>query len=505
LPNSPLIFDVAIIGAGWAGLSAAIVCVEAGKKVVLLDAAPQAGGRARHLEVHLSDNLQVDLDNGQHLLIGAYTSCAVMMKKVRAPALLRNRLSLRTEAGIFLQSTVPTTRFALWLDALVPAMPKRGLSFLKAKGFSISDKIAISMALVKLSAGGVTTRWDGYCRVQETVSALLLRLKQPQTLLQNFWNPLCIATMNTLPQYADAATFCRVLRDTFGNPIFEASDFLLPSSHLGASFPEPAIAWLKEHGCDIRLRTSVTGISRANDSDKTLLINDDVQARQLILAMPPSNAHRLLSSLADKEKFEARISSRQRDAINQQLAPLASFDYLPIATVYLAWELSLNEQSRPHPAEQIPTIYMLNDLRNEGRPGQWLFNRGTVANKTSKYALASVVVSAWDSSVSLEELSQQVKQQVASIAELNLPTPDLAKAIIDKKATLACTPDRPRLFGDYLQTSAAHKNNDTPNPLEDIFLAGDYCYPLYPATLEGAVRSGEISANLALKNLQTNH
>jgi hydroxysqualene dehydroxylase len=492
ITNMTQAFDVAIVGAGWAGLSAAITCIEAGKSVVLFDAAPQAGGRARHLAVQFSDELTVDLDNGQHLLIGAYTSCAAMMQKVGAQPLLRNRLSLQTEAGIFLKNDTPSTAFALWLDARLPAMHKRGMSFLKARGLSITEKFAITAALARLSVGRASTSWDGFCKKNETVEQLLKRLKQPRRLLLNFWNPLCIATMNTMPEMADAATFCRVLRDTFGNPIFEASDFLLPASHLGASFPEPAIEWLQANGCHIHLRTNVTTIHRSRTGSKNIVVNSATEAETIILALPPHNAHRLLKTLNDQaadEKFDTHLE------------PLSSFDYLPIATVYLAWELPVSVDNLTESINKIiPTIYMLNDLRSSARPGQWLFNRGTVLSKTKQFALASVVVSAWDGSISLEALADQVKQQVASIANLKLPSADFAKAIVDKKATLACTPERARLLGDYLQTFSKNQDPNVGNVFDNIFLAGDYCYPLYPATLEGAVRSGEISAKLALRN-----
>jgi hydroxysqualene dehydroxylase len=491
-------FDVAIVGAGWAGLSAAITCIAAGKSVALLDAAPQAGGRARHLSVQFSDELQVDLDNGQHLLIGAYTSCAAKMKQVNAQPLHRNGLSLQTEAGIFLKSEAPNTPFAKWLDAMLPAMHKRGLSFLQAKGLSMADKIAVITALARLSVGRKTACWDGYCQKNETVEALLERLKQPQSLLQNFWNPLCIATMNTLPKQADAATFCRVLRDTFGNPIFQASDFLLPASHLGASFPEPAIEWLQARGCNVQLRTNVTKITRTSTASRNFAINDVIEAKKLILATPPNNAHRLLKTLIEDAFDQDPITGLKRLT---HLTPLTSFAYLPIATVYLAWELPALVEPLIEPIHDIiPTIYMLNDSPNNARPGQWLFNRGTVLTKTKQFALASVVVSAWDGSINLEVLSEQVKQQVASIANLKLPLADFAKAIVDKKATLACTPDRPKLFGDYLQTFTNKQDQLGSKVFENIFLAGDYCYPLYPATLEGAVRSGEFSAQLALQN-----
>jgi hydroxysqualene dehydroxylase len=478
-------YDVAIVGAGWAGLAAAITCIEAGKRVVLFDAAPQPGGRARHQSIQFNDDLTVDLDNGQHLIIGAYTSCITLMEKVGAAPLLRNRLSLLTESGICLESAAPTSALASILDAILPALAKRGLSFLRAKGFRNADKRAIVSALIKLSVGRKSARWDNFCTQNETVTALLQRLAQPQTLQQQFWNPLCIATMNTLPSEADAATFCRVLRDTFGNPIFEASDFLLPKTHLGASFPEPAVSWLEDRGCAINLRTAVTTLRRGeNDGDnETLVINGEVSATKVILAMPPDNAHRLLKNLLSNSPIEEAKTTSALAGLNL----LQSFDYLPIATVYLAWHKSPGQR---HPAQTIPTIFMLDDLRASGRPGQWLFNRSEIDSATVSYCLASVVISAWDASLSLDGLSGQVQQQVASIKNLPLPQATFAKAIVDKKATLACTPNRPKLCANYLQQA------NFQGLFKNILLAGDYCYPLYPATLEGAVRSGIASAEL---------
>jgi hydroxysqualene dehydroxylase len=485
--------DIAIVGAGWAGLSAAITCVSAGKKVVLFDAAPQAGGRARHQKIQFTDELQVDLDNGQHLLIGAYTRCEALMAKVGAEPLLRNRLSLRTETGIFLESKAPTNRLAAIVFNVLGAIGKRGLRFAMARGLSNAEKWAIAKALTKLMVGLPANRWDGYCETRETVTSLLNRLSQPNSVQTNFWNPLCIATMNTAPEQADAATFCRVLRDTFGNKIFEASDFLLPNSNLGASFPEPALAWLEKNGCTVKLKSNIASLRKAlspQAGNTRFEFNDGLSANKIILAMPPSNAFRLLENYIGHG--DKAVSENSTATAKQQLSALLSFDYLPIATIYLAWNITANSVLSAQVAN-IPVIYMLDEQRDKKRPGQWLFNRGIVTRGDQKFALASVVVSAWDLSVGLEELCSQVANQIASIDKLPLPLakPELTKAIVEKKATIACTPTRPKVNPDYLQS------NQFADTFKNIWLAGDYCYPLYPATLEGAVRSGEISANLA--------
>ena len=88
--------DALVVGAGWAGLAAAVGLVEAGRRTLLLDAAPQAGGRARSLSLELG-GVRVDVDNGQHLLIGAYRSTLALIRRVGvAPeaVLARSRLRL---------------------------------------------------------------------------------------------------------------------------------------------------------------------------------------------------------------------------------------------------------------------------------------------------------------------------------------------------------------------------------------------------------------------------
>jgi hydroxysqualene dehydroxylase len=456
------IHDVAVIGAGWAGCAAAVELCNQGQKVLLLDAAPQVGGRARHQSIDFGPGYQASLDNGQHLLIGAYSECLSLIALVGGEALERTPLTLLAENGIALRSTHRPT---------LPALLQRGLAFAAARGIRWQDKIAIARAIARLngslSLGGRT--WDQLCIAGETVTQLLQRLKQPKSITDIFWNPLCVATMNTPSATADAATFCRVLRDSLGSKDSKASDFLTPASHLGATFPDAAAHWLTAQGADIQLRTSVTQLER-DPSSRQWTINHRWRAKKIIIATPPSNAARLLAPIAKSSICDL----------------LQAFRYQPIATVYLGWKTLNREDFKP-----LPSMFMLTEDMAKNRPGQWLFSRGLHQCEHGLLAVGAVVISAWNTDSSTSDLLLNVQTQISSLANLPLPKPDFVKAIIEKRATLECTPHRPQITANSLTD-----NDGTAG----IFLAGDYCYADYPATLEGAVRSGQIAARHVMKS-----
>ena len=155
------------------------------------------------------------------------------------------------------------------------------------------------------------------------------------------------------------------------------------------------------------------------------------------------------------------------------ISRLSDFEYDAIATVYLAWDASLSTR--------LPETVMLEEVPERGEFGQWLFGRDTQQG----LALAAVVVSARgrlaeDASALTAGIARQVSRQ------LNLPDPIAARAVTEKRATFRCTPQRPRV--------GPRTVDGDPLPWADLWLAGDHVWPDYPATLEGAVRSGLTAA-----------
>ncbi|MBC7685718.1 MAG: NAD(P)-binding protein, partial [Bdellovibrionales bacterium] len=210
--------SAAVIGGGWAGCSAGVELARAGYKVTLLEASRTLGGRARLVESH-----GMGLDNGQHILLGAYAETLRMLALVGVDpdaALLNLPLQMRyPPAGNGMDFVAPR----------LPAPLHLALALWRAKGLGRDDK----MALARFST---TARWmDWRLHTDCTVSELLERFDQTARLIQLMWRPLCLAALNTPPERAPAQVFLNVLRDSLGAKR-AASDMLLPRTDLSALF-----------------------------------------------------------------------------------------------------------------------------------------------------------------------------------------------------------------------------------------------------------------------------
>jgi hydroxysqualene dehydroxylase len=440
---------IAVVGAGWAGLAAAVTLVADGHQVVVLEAAPQPGGRARALELELA-GARVRVDNGQHLLIGAYRQTLALLARIGvAESDVLHRLPMRLESVDGLRLEV----------ARLPAPLHLAWGLLRARGLSFGERMALLRTMRQLEA----LRWVPAGNAS-TVARWLVLTRQPASLVRRFWAPLCIATMNTRIDKACASTFLRVLGDSLGATSRDV-DFLLPVQTLGDILPEPACRWLVSQGATVRLRSPCRAVARTPGGGWRLQLggsdrDTQVEVDRVVLAVPPPNVCRLLGS-ALPPSLAARF---------------ASFAYEPIATVWLAWKGPV----------ALPRVTMLTDDQASGHYGQWLFDRGVQPSDDGPLQLAGVVVSTRidEPSPSHEALAQAVATQVA--LQVGCRPPDDARAIVEKRATYRCTPERPKL-GPWSLGEA----------YPGISLAGDYAYPDYPATIESAVRSGIAAARRA--------
>ncbi|HEY0877912.1 MAG TPA: hydroxysqualene dehydroxylase HpnE [Zeimonas sp.] len=431
--------DLVVVGAGWAGLSTAVRAVRAGLRVHLLESAPSAGGRAREARLDFGAGTVV-VDAGQHLLMGAYRECLELASIVRdasgTEAFERAALSLRDTAGLRL---VVAPHRAPWhlLTALW-----------SARGLSVRERWAATRFVALLRAAGWRTA------PRETVAELFARHAQPHALVERLWAPLCIGAMNTLPEEACAGAYAAVLRDTLGSER-EASDFVLARTTLDDAIARPAVDWLRAHGAAVSFGANVRSLHAVGGRWRIETAAFALDAAQVVVATPAPVAARLLGPL------DARA------------AALARFSHEPIATVHLAWPRDV-----PLP---LPRWILLHD---DGKRawGQWLFDRGCIG----AHRVGSVVVSVCSrfAEHSRETIGEAIAHQVAR--QLELPLPCAHRTIVEKRATLRCTPQRPRISCDAFA--------DT---LPGLWLAGDYVDDEYPATLETAVRSGRRAAALA--------
>jgi squalene-associated FAD-dependent desaturase len=434
---------VAVVGGGWAGCAAAVELAVGGAAVTLFEAARTLGGRAR--AVQAGDRL---LDNGQHILLGAYQDSLALMRRVGIDpesAFLRLPLQMRyPPASGLMDFTAPR----------LPAPLHLLVALLRAGGLEGADKLA-------LARFSTTARWMGWqlhndCSVRE----LLERFDQTARLQRLMWDPLCIAALNTPPERASAKVFLAVLRDSLGAKR-AASDMLLPRVLLDALFPEAARAWLEAQGARVATGTRVQSLSRAG-AGWTLGAGERAEVFDaVVLATPPGQAASLLRELPGLEATAAQLDG---------------FAYEPISTVYLQYA----------PGTRLPLPFCaLLDAPDQGLWGQFAFDRGQL-DAGQDGLLAVVVSAAGDAAAQPQEaLAQAVASQLAgAFAMPVLAAPAWQRVITEKRATFSCTPGLVR--------------PENATALPGLVLAGDYTAGEYPATLEAAVRSGAAAAACVL-------
>ncbi|WP_027014823.1 hydroxysqualene dehydroxylase HpnE [Comamonas composti] len=429
----------AIIGGGWAGFAAALTLARSGWSVVLHEAGREPGGRARGMELALPDGTGHRVDNGQHILIGAYTSSLELMRSVGVDpeqALLRKPLTLRYADGSGLG-------FPDWpapLDALA------GIAC--ARGWSAGQRLALLTRAARWRFAGFE------CEESTTVAQLCNGL--PQRLLDEFIDPLCISALNTPMQEASASVFLRVLRDA----LFSGrggSHFLVPRSDLGTLFPIPAARWLAQHGQRVQLGSRVIEIIPQGEqwALATAAGHAPEQFDAVLLACPAPEAARLALSAAG----HASLPAREGIAFERWAAKAQALEHRPIATVY-AWA-----RQGEHPARlALPWLALRN---TQQAPAQFVFDHGQLGGPPG---LMAFVIS--HSQADKTPLQAQVLAQAEQQLGLKLTA---LRSVIDKRATFACTPALSR---------------PAPELGHGLWACGDYVQGPYPATIEGAVRSG---------------
>jgi squalene-associated FAD-dependent desaturase len=440
--------NVAVIGAGWAGCAAAVELAAAGCKVTLFEAARALGGRARGVEVHGQM-----LDNGQHIMLGAYRETLRLLRRVGidpADAFLALPLQMRYPNSTGMDFVAPR----------LPAPLHLALALVRAKGLALEDK----MALARFST---SARWmDWQLNVDCSVSELLERFDQTPRLIQLMWRPLCLAALNTPPERASAQVFLAVLRDSLGARR-AASDMLLPRRDLGALLPQAAADFVTQHGGSVRAGAKVSAIAasgalwRIDATGQAVDGNWNAFFDGVIVATAPPAAATLLAPL-------------EQDAL---CAQLRAFSYEPIITCYLQYAASTRLA--------LP-FYALVDQPAQGHWGQFVFDRGQLDARQA--GLLSVVISASSEAAAMpqEVLAMTIAAQLAhDLCLPQLATPEWSQVITEKRATFACAP------------ALARPTNEL--ALSGLMLAGDYTASDYPATLESAVRSGAQAAAKLLR------
>lgn len=448
--------DVAVIGGGWSGFAAAVTLADAGVAVDVFEASDTLGGRARRVAI---DSMTVD--NGQHLLLGAYRDTLALIERVHRDVSRVDSLYLRTP----LQLSGPG-RFALRARNL-PSPFHMVTALLFAADCSVVERIAMVRAFSRFKSNGWTAPPGA------TVARLLAR--QPVALIERIWSPLCLAALNTPIEEASAQVYLNVLRDSLASSR-AASDMVIPLVDLSTLFPEAAARVVEAAGGKVRRGTRVRSIQRRFASNE--LVPDSSEpargssepARGAIAIDTGAAVHHVQAAIIATAPWQALGLLEGHAEARTAIAQIRGYRYEPICTIYMRFDDPI---TLPFPMLQLGT-----------GPGQWLFAPNPDADIAQ---IVAVVISAQGPYRTLgrDVLVQRVCAQLErNVRGWKAQAPIATQVIVERRATHAATPGRAHPLAGRVA--------------DGLYLAGDHTDPDYPATLEAACRSGIRAAQALL-------
>jgi len=266
-------------------MAAAVTLAEAGVPVTVFESTSVPGGRARRVQSHGQE-----LDNGQHILVGAYSELFRMMHTVGVPqaSLLRVPLEIRY-ARVFSFKRSP-----------LPAPLGLAVGLLTARGLSFSERLGAARFMARLRRERFAVTPD------VSVAELLERHGQSGRVSHYVWRPLCVSALNTPPELASARVFLNTLRDTLGGEA-GASDLILPRVDLSRLFPEPAADYVRSRGGEIRLQSPVKDLGALRQSFDRIIVAVGPHQLKTLIPEAPEYSYQPIYTCYLQYRPEARL------------------------------------------------------------------------------------------------------------------------------------------------------------------------------------------------------
>jgi squalene-associated FAD-dependent desaturase len=430
---------VAIIGAGLAGLAAAMALAERGFEVTVLEARNRLGGRAGSFTDASSGQL---VDACQHVSMGCCTNLAHFFKKVGIDHYLRPQSCL-----YFMTRDRRVSRFQA--DRL-PAPLHLARSFLKLHFLSLKTKWRIARGLLSLKR----TPQDEDPPFLEW----LHRNGQTPDAVDRFWSVVLTSALNESTDRIGLKYARKVFVDGFMSHRrgFEVE---LPTVPLGRLYGEELEKWMRRHRVELRLNAGVRSIELAHGLVNTLTLRsgEELHCEWIISAAPFDRLLDLLpGSLVTDDPY---------------FANLKRLEVSPITSVHLWYDRAVTE---------LPHVVLIDCV------GQWIFNRGET---TPGEHYVQVVVSAARQFRGLghEEVQRRIVEEMTSLFPAAQAALLRARVVTEHAATFSAAPG----VDQWRPVQGS--------PFVNLVLAGDWTKTDWPATMEGAVRSGYMAAQTVLE------
>jgi squalene-associated FAD-dependent desaturase len=437
-------YSVAIVGGGLAGLAAGCALAEAGLRVTVFERRPYVGGRASSYEHPGTGEV---VDNCQHVLLGCCTNLIDFY----------DRLGVSGKIRWFDELTFiePGGRMSRMAPSFLPAPMHNVPTFLRAKMLSAGDKIAISRAMAVMSRGLPEDSSEDFL-------SWLRHHKQTEQAIERFWKTVLVSALNEDLDRMSVRYATQVFRESFMKSA-AGGRMGLPSIPLSDLYGS-AIEYIRARGGEVLLRSSVNAFGPKQDRVGVLTSSGEQQFDFVVLAAPFQNVASLLPSDESAKPIKDQV---------------AKFEPSSITGIHLWFDREITP---------LPHAVLLD------RTIQWMFHKSKFhedRENADKGSYVELVVSASKSLVhkSREEILELATRELAEFFPA-VRDAKLVKATVIKEiyATYAILP------GLDMYRPAAKTQ------WPQVFLAGDWTATGWPATMEGAVRSGYLAAEALMKS-----
>ena len=463
-------FDVAVIGAGVAGLAAASALAEAGQRVLVLEARGQLGGRATAFPDRETGEL---VDNGQHVLFGCYRETFRLLRRIGAEGNVRMQPSLEVPyldesgrrsvlrcpalpsplhlvAGIFGWDALSWGDRLSILRVAGPLLAARRSSRLKAEATRGRGEVA----------GPTSDRVASAFRRKVTVDQWLTKHGQKGRLREWLWEPLAVAALNQSPMEASAEPFVKVLAEMFG-PSRSDSSIVLPLKPLHEMYALPAQRYIESRGGEVRLNALARVRIQAGRVAGVEVRGEPLSIPRVVAAVPWFALESLL--IGDTAPMAPIVAAASGMASK------------PIVTVNLWYDRAVMDD-----------VF----VGLPGREMQWVFDKRRAFGEAASHL--SLVASGADALVGSDNatlVALAAREVAAAIPGARSAVLQRGTVIREKHATFSLAPGEPARPG-------------VETPVQGLVLAGDWIETGLPGTIESAAVAGHLAAQSAMGNRQ---